>query len=109
VRYAVAVTVHAYHLFIGPPGLIAVHDGTPMSAEFARNHDRLARTNSLNFGGGVAFQLTEKVGVFATYGGSEYSGASVDNGRHELELPYTRVWAPESERETSCCLSMNAP
>ena len=35
---------------------------------YGRNHDRLVRANSLNFGGGVAFQLTEKAGVFATYG-----------------------------------------
>lgn len=54
--------------FVGPPALIAVHDGTPMSEEYARNHDRLVRANSLNFGGGVAFQFTEKLGVYATYG-----------------------------------------
>jgi hypothetical protein len=54
--------------FVGPPDLLAVHDGTPMSDEYVRNHDRLTRANALNFGGGVAFQLTERVGVFATYG-----------------------------------------
>jgi hypothetical protein len=54
--------------FVGPPNLLAVHDGTPFTDEHVRNHDRLVRANSLNFGGGVAFQLTEKVGVFATYG-----------------------------------------
>jgi hypothetical protein len=54
--------------FVGPPDLIVVHDGTPMSDEYVRNHDRLARMNSLNFGGGAAFQLTGNVGVFATYG-----------------------------------------
>ena len=54
--------------FVGPPRFLAVHNGTPMTAEYERNHDRLVRANSLNFGGGVAFQLTEKAGVFATYG-----------------------------------------
>jgi len=54
--------------FIGPPDLLAVHNGTPMSDEHVRNHDRLVRANSLNFGGGAAFQLTERMGVFATYG-----------------------------------------
>jgi len=54
--------------FIGPPDLLAVHDGTLFTDEHFRNHDRLTRASSLNFGGGVAFQLTEKVGVFATYG-----------------------------------------
>lgn len=54
--------------FVGPPDILAVHDGTPFTDEHGRNHDRLVRANSLNFGGGVAFQMTEKVGVFATYG-----------------------------------------
>jgi hypothetical protein len=54
--------------FVGLPNLLAVHDGTPFTDEHYRNHDRLVRANSLNFGGGVAFQLTERVGVFATYG-----------------------------------------
>lgn len=38
------------------------------SKEHGRNHDRLVRARSLNFGGGIAFQVTEKLGVFATYG-----------------------------------------
>lgn len=54
--------------YVGPPDFLAVHDGKPWKDEYDRNHDRLTRTNSLNFGGGVAFQLTEQVGVFATYG-----------------------------------------
>ena len=54
--------------FVGPPRILAVHDGTPFTDEHSRNHDRLVRANSLNFGGGVAFQLTEKAGVFGTYG-----------------------------------------
>ena len=54
--------------FIGPPNLIAIHDGRALNDEYVRNHDRLVRANSLNFGGGVAFQVTERVGVFATYG-----------------------------------------
>jgi hypothetical protein len=54
--------------FVGPPDILAVHDGTPFTDEHGRNHDRLVRANSLNFGGGVAFQLTQRVGVFATYG-----------------------------------------
>jgi hypothetical protein len=47
--------------FVGPPNLIAIHDGRAMNDEYVRNHDRLTRANSLNFGGGVAFQLTERV------------------------------------------------
>lgn len=54
--------------FVGPPRVLALHDGTPMTAEHARNHDRLVRANSLSFGGGVAYQITETVGVFGTYG-----------------------------------------
>ena len=54
--------------FVGPPRILSVHDGTPFTDELQRNHDRLVRANSLNFGGGAAFQLTEKVGVFGTYG-----------------------------------------
>lgn len=54
--------------FVGSPNILAVHDGRPMSDEYGRNHDRLTRANSLNFGGGVAFQLTQRIGVFATYG-----------------------------------------
>jgi hypothetical protein len=54
--------------FVGPPDFLVLHDGRPFNDEYARNHDRLVRTNSLNFGGGVAFQLTERVGLFATYG-----------------------------------------
>jgi hypothetical protein len=54
--------------WVGPPDFIAPHNGRPWMDEYGPNHDRLVRTNSLNFGGGVAFQLTERVGVFATYG-----------------------------------------
>jgi len=54
--------------FVGPPDILAVHDGTPFTDEHGRNHDRLVRANSLNFGGGIAFQFTERAGVFATYG-----------------------------------------
>ncbi|HEY7441453.1 MAG TPA: hypothetical protein VH701_03460 [Vicinamibacterales bacterium] len=52
--------------WVEPPAILAVHDGTPMTPEHRRNHDRLARSSSLNFGGAVSFQLTEKIGVFAT-------------------------------------------
>ena len=54
--------------FVGPPEILAVHDGTPFTDEHGRNHDRLVRANSLNFGGGVALQLTDRVGIYATYG-----------------------------------------
>jgi hypothetical protein len=54
--------------FVGPPEFLAIHDGGTFNDEYGRNHDRLVRANSLNFGGGVAFQLTDAVGVFATYG-----------------------------------------
>ena len=54
--------------FVGLPDVLVIHDGRPWKAEYDRNHDRLVRANSLNFGGGVSFQLTERVGVFATYG-----------------------------------------
>ncbi len=54
--------------YVGAPDFLAVHNGTPITDEHFRNHDRLVRANSLNFGGGVAYQLTERAGVFATYG-----------------------------------------
>ena len=53
--------------FIGAPELLAVHNGAPMTDEHFRNHDRLTRSNALNFGAGVAFELTNSVGVFATF------------------------------------------
>ncbi len=39
-----------------------------MNDEYVRNHDRFTRANSLDVAAGVAFPLTERVGVFATYG-----------------------------------------
>jgi hypothetical protein len=53
--------------FIGAPELLAVHNGAPITDEHFRNHDRLTRANFLNFGAGVAFELTNSVGVFATF------------------------------------------
>lgn len=53
--------------FVGAPELLAVHNGTPITDEHFRNHDRLTRSNALNFGAGVAFELTNSVGVFATF------------------------------------------
>jgi hypothetical protein len=52
--------------WVGPPDVLAVHDGTPMNLDYVLNHDRLVRTNSLNLGGGVSFAFTETVGVFGT-------------------------------------------
>jgi hypothetical protein len=51
---------------ITSPYIIAVHDGSPLTFEHGYNHDRLARSNFLNFGAGVTFAFTESVGVFAT-------------------------------------------
>jgi hypothetical protein len=52
--------------FVGPPNLLALHNGSPFNDEYYRNHDRLTRANSLNFGAGVAFDVTERIGLFAT-------------------------------------------
>jgi hypothetical protein len=53
--------------FVGPPDFIVPHSGAPMTEEYQRNHDRLTRANSLNFGAGVAFAFTERLGFFATF------------------------------------------
>lgn len=53
--------------WVGPPDFLAVHDGTPFTDEHARNHDRLVRANALNLGAGVAYELTDNVGIFATF------------------------------------------
>jgi hypothetical protein len=53
--------------WVGPPDFLALHDGRSMNDEYGRNHDRLVRANSLNFGAGVAFELSQRVGVFATF------------------------------------------
>jgi len=53
--------------FVGPPDLLALHNGTPMTEEYVRNHDRLTRSSFLNLGAGVAFDFTESIGVFATF------------------------------------------
>ena len=52
--------------WVGPPEFLAVHDGSPMNDEYFRNHDRLVRANALNLGAGVAFEVTERIGLFAT-------------------------------------------
>ena len=52
--------------WVGPPDFLALHNGGSMNDEYGRNHDRLVRANSLNFGAGVAFELTPRIGVFAT-------------------------------------------
>lgn len=53
--------------WVGPPEFLAPHSGATMTEEYGRNHDRLVRANSLNFGAGVAFDVTETLGVFATF------------------------------------------
>lgn len=53
--------------WVGPPDIIVPHSGAPMTEEYGRNHDRLVRANSLNFGAGVALAFTERLGVFATF------------------------------------------
>ena len=53
---------------ITSPFILAVHDGSQFTRDHGLNHDRLARSNFLNFGGGVTFAITENVGVFATTG-----------------------------------------
>ena len=51
---------------ITSPYILAVHDGSGLTRAHGLNHERLARSNYLNFGGGVTFAITENVGVFAT-------------------------------------------
>jgi len=51
---------------VGPYFLAVHHDGS-WKDDYGPNHDRLARSNYLNFGAGVAFDFTEKIGVFATF------------------------------------------
>jgi hypothetical protein len=53
---------------IKTPYIIGPHDGSDVTEAQFLNHDRLARSNFLNFGGGVTFAITESVGVFATTG-----------------------------------------
>jgi hypothetical protein len=53
--------------WVGPPDFLAPHNGAQMTEEYGRNHDRLVRANSLNFGAGVSFDFTETLGVFATF------------------------------------------
>lgn len=53
--------------WVGAPDFLALHDGRPMNGEYGRNHDRLVRANSLNFGAGVAFELSKRIGFFATF------------------------------------------
>jgi hypothetical protein len=53
--------------WVGPPAILAVHHGAAFNNSYALNHDRLARANYLSFGAGVAFDVTEKIGVFATF------------------------------------------
>ena len=52
--------------WVGPPKVLAVHNGTPLNKDYVRNHDRLVRTNALNLGAGVTVTVTEDVEVFAT-------------------------------------------
>lgn len=53
--------------WVGPPDFLALHDGRSVNDEYGRNHDRLVRANSLNFGVGVAYELSQRIGVFATF------------------------------------------
>jgi hypothetical protein len=53
--------------WVGAPDFLALHDGRPMNDEYGRNHDRLVRANSLNLGAGVAFELSQRIGLFATF------------------------------------------
>jgi len=48
------------------PFIIGPHDGSDLTQAQFLNHDRLARSNYLNFGVGVTVAITEKVGLFAT-------------------------------------------
>jgi hypothetical protein len=52
--------------WVGPPKILAVHDGTPLNKNYVINHDRLVRTNALNFGAGLTVTVTKDVDVFAT-------------------------------------------
>jgi hypothetical protein len=52
--------------WVGPPDFLAPHNGRPMNDEYGLNHDRLVRANALNLGAGVAFEVTERIGLFAT-------------------------------------------
>jgi hypothetical protein len=38
-----------------------------MTLEYFLNHDRLVRANALNFGAGISFNFTDRVGVFGTF------------------------------------------
>jgi hypothetical protein len=51
---------------INNPYIIGPHDGSDLTEAQFFNHDRLARSNYLNFGAGVTFAITERVGLFAT-------------------------------------------
>jgi hypothetical protein len=53
--------------WVPPPEFLSVHDGRPFTLEHLFNHDRLARSNSLNLGAGVSFELSPSLGVFATF------------------------------------------
>jgi len=53
--------------WVGPPEFLALHDGRRMNDEYGRNHDRLVRANALSVGAGVSFELSRKIGVFATF------------------------------------------
>jgi hypothetical protein len=48
------------------PFILARHDRGDFTWDHFYNHDRLARSNFLNFGGGATFAFSENVGVFAT-------------------------------------------
>ena len=53
--------------WVGPPDLLATHSGTPMADAHWANHDRLVRANALNLGAGVAYDLADNIGLFATF------------------------------------------
>ena len=50
-----------------PPFFLGFRDGRPMTEEYGLNHDRLARSSALTFGGGASFAFTENIGVFGTF------------------------------------------
>jgi hypothetical protein len=50
-----------------PPYFLGFRDGREMTEEYGFNHDRLARSSALTFGGGASFAFTEKFGVFGTF------------------------------------------
>src|SRR4030095_8784472 len=52
--------------WVGPPYFLAPHHGA-WKDDYGPNHDRLARSNALSFGAGVAYDFTQRVGVFATF------------------------------------------